>query len=629
MAYQINKTDGTVVATVADGQIDTLSTDLTLIGKNYSGFGEALNENFIKLLENFSSTTRPDNPIRGQIWFDSSEQKLKVYSGTAFVPVSSATISTTLPDTLGIGDLWYDETNEQLFFFDGANPVLLAPAYSASQGKSGLEVQSILDTLNQTRVITLLYNNGILLGIFSKDSFTPKNAITGFSGSIQPGFNAGSLSGIKFNVTCTNSEQLGGTLATTYVRKDTANQVEGQFRINTDLGLILGSAGQGSFTVSSGNVLIANTATDKDLKINVKRGISQETAISIGTSARTIEFYNTFADSIATFGGNVVVTGNLTVQGDTTTIDVATLTVEDKTINLALQTGVTPTDENASGGGVILEGATKHVWIWSQTNETGDPELPDLLAGAWNSSDHINLAQNKYLAIDSVPVIEQTGTSPKTFRLSNNVTAIPGVTSFGTQTILNVGSAPPTADLRIEVDAVSLKPRISTLSSNFDLELAPNGTGNVALIGSPKITGMADPTLAQDAATKEYVDDTIESRDVVFSMDLSDGKSNGYIITNILNNIAPAAYYRVGTYARILCTQISNSTTALDINSLVSKSQSSFITDLSGTPGNALTNVTVSTATVPAASISTTRIIKVFQLLISGWSHQSDIPLPP
>ena len=629
MAYQINKTDGTVVATVADGQIDTLSTDLTLIGKNYSGFGEALNENFIKLLENFSSTTRPDNPIRGQIWFDSSEQKLKVYSGTAFVPVSSATISTTQPDTLGIGDLWYDETNEQLFFFDGINPVLLSPAYSVSQGKSGLEVQSILDTLNQTRVITLLYNNGILLGIFAKDNFTPKNAITGFSGTIQPGFNAGSLSGIKFNVTCTNSEQLGGTIATTYVRKDTANQVEGQFRINTDLGLILGSAGQGSFTVSSGNVLIANTASDRDMQFNVRKGISQETAFSIGTSARTIDFYNGFTDSLSTFGGSVVITGNLTVQGDTTTIDVANLTVEDKTINLAKQTGVTPTDENASGGGVILEGATKHIFIWSQTNEVGDADFPDLLSGAWNSSDHINLAQNKYFAIDSTPVIEQTGTSPKTFRLSSSVTSIPGVTSFGTQNVINIGSTPPTSDAKFEVDSGSGNPRITTLLANSDLELAPDGTGNVALVGSPKITGMADPTLAQDAATKEYVDDTIESRDVVFSMDLSDGKSNGYIITNILNNIAPPAYYRVGAYARILCTQIANSTGSLDINSLVSKSQSPFLTDLSGSTSNALTNVTVTTATVPAPSISTTRIIKVFQLLISGWSHQSDIPLPP
>ena len=118
MAYQVNKTDGTIVATVADGQIDTLSTDLTLIGKNYSGFGESLNENFIKLLENFSSTTQPSNPIKGQIWFDGTENKLKVYSGTAFVPVSSATISNTQPSTLGVGDLWFNDTDKQLYFFD-------------------------------------------------------------------------------------------------------------------------------------------------------------------------------------------------------------------------------------------------------------------------------------------------------------------------------------------------------------------------------------------------------------------------------------------------------------------------------------------------------------------------------
>ena len=105
MSYQINKTDGTVVATVADGQVDTLSTDLTLIGKNYSGFGESLNENFVKLLENFSNTTQPTHPIKGQIWFDSSELKLKVYSGNQFIPVSSATISGTQP-TYIMNNLW-------------------------------------------------------------------------------------------------------------------------------------------------------------------------------------------------------------------------------------------------------------------------------------------------------------------------------------------------------------------------------------------------------------------------------------------------------------------------------------------------------------------------------------------
>ena len=171
--------------------------------------------------------------------------------------------------------------------------------------------------------------------------------------------------------------------------------------------------------------------------------------------------------------------------------------------------------------------------------------------------------------------------------------------------------------------------RISTISSNYDIELAPDGTGNVALIGSPRITGLADPTSAQDAATKEYVDNTIETRSLAFSMDLTDGKPNSYIINQILNNLAPVAEYRDGTIARILCTYLTNSTTSLDINPLVSESTSPFLTDLAGSTANAVVNVSVSTATVSAPAITTTRIIKEFQLLAGAWTWTNDTILPP
>jgi hypothetical protein len=305
MAYQVNKTDGTIVATVADGQIDTLSTDLTLIGKNYSGFGESLNENFVKLLENFSSTTQPSNPIKGQIWFDGTENKLKVYSGTAFVPVSSATISNAQPTTLGVGDLWFNDTDKQLYFFDGANIILLGPDYSELQGLSGVKVTSVLDSLNQTRVITSLYNNGVLLGIFSKDSFTPKNAIEGFTGSINPGFNQGTLAGIKFDVTATNADKLGNVDAATYARRDTSNQFAGQIRINSDLGIVFGAGDQGNITVTDGNLFFSNTASDKGITFNVRKGIVQEEAFVVNSLDRKVSFYENFTNSEAVFGGSV------------------------------------------------------------------------------------------------------------------------------------------------------------------------------------------------------------------------------------------------------------------------------------------------------------------------------------
>jgi hypothetical protein len=602
MAYQINKTDGTIVATVADGQIDQLSTDLTLIGKNYSGFGEYFNENLVKMLENFASTTRPTHPIRGQIWYDTADLKLKVYSGTEFLPVSSATIANSQPATLGVGDLWFNDVDSQLYFFDGSTPILLAPAYSTSQGLSGIKVESVLDTLNQTRVITLFYNNGTLLGIFSKDTFTPKNAILGFSGSIIPGFNAGTLSGMKFSVTVTNSESLGGVTAATYVRKDTSNTVAGQLSITTDLGVVLGSAGQANLKVNSGNVTLSNASTDNNLILNVRKGIDQEDALTILAATRTIELYKGFTSSQVTVGGNLTVTGNFTVEGTTTSVNTTTLVIEDKNIELA--NGST-SDATADGGGITLKGATDHTLIWTSAST------------AWNSSEHINLAVGKEFKINGVTVINGSSLGP-------GITAIPGVTSFGTQTVVNIGpGAPPVTEMRLQ------NHRISTVSSNYDIELEPDGTGNVALIGSPKITGMADPTVAQDAATKEYVDQTIETRSLAFSMDLTDGKPNSYIINQILNILAPVAEYRNGTIARILCTLLSNSTTSLDINPLVSESTSPFLTDLAGSTASAVVNVSVSIATVSAPSITTTRIIKEFQLLAGAWTWTNDTILPP
>lgn len=604
MAYQINKTDGTIVATVADGQIDDRSTDITLIGKNYSGFGEIFNENLVKILENFAESTRPDHPLRGQIWFDSSESKLKVYNGVSFVPVSSATISSTQPSTLATGDLWYDDVGEQLFFFDGTSAILLAPAYSSSQSLSGLRVDTILDTLNQTRVITSLYNNGILLGIFAKDSFTPKLAIIGYTGSIAPGFNVGTLADFKIRATCTNSDSLGGAPATTYVRTDTTNAINGQLQIKVDEGIIIGSADEGLLFVNSGDFNVANSSSGKNITLSVNRLDTQENAVVINSSARTIGLYPTIADSTVNLGGNLVVNGNLTVEGTTTTLNTSIFTVEDK--NIIIANVETPTNSTADGAGITIKGTTDKIIAYSNSSNWLDV------------SETLNLASGKAVYIGGTKVID--GNS-----LGSAITSIPGVSSFGTQNVINVGpGAPAVTQLRLE------NHRISTVSSNFDIELEPDGTGNVVLIGSPKITGMANPTSAQDAATKEYTDNRIESRPLIFSIDISDGKSNTYIIANILNNLAPVAEYRAGTYARLLCSLINNNAQSLDINALPpSLSTAAFLTNLSGSTSLAITNISFPTATIAAASVSVTRIIKLFQIVGGVWSWQSDTVLPP
>ena len=305
-----------------------------------------------------------------------------------------------------------------------------------------------------------------------------------------------------------------------------------------------------------------------------------------------------------TTGGDLIVNGNLTVEGTTTTINTTTVAIEDK--NLVIANVASPTNITADGAGITIKASTDKTITYSNSSNWLD------------ISETLNLAAGKALYIGTTKVID--GNS-----LGSAITSIPGVSSFGTQTVVNIGpGVPAVTQMRLE------NHRISTVSSNYDIELEPDGAGNVVLIGSPRIVGMANPTSAQDAATKEYTDNRIESRPVIFTIDLSDGKSNTYIIANILNNLAPVSEYRSGTYARILCNLISNNAQSLSINSLPPAfSTAAFLTNLGGASSLAITNVSFPTATIAAASVSVTRIIKEFQIVGGVWTWQSDLSLPP
>ena len=96
MPYTINRTDGTIIATIQDGTSDN-STSLTLFGKSFSNFGEALNEDLVKLLENSASTSSPTAPLKGELWFDTTTNQIKVYDGSSFKPTGGAKASASAP----------------------------------------------------------------------------------------------------------------------------------------------------------------------------------------------------------------------------------------------------------------------------------------------------------------------------------------------------------------------------------------------------------------------------------------------------------------------------------------------------------------------------------------------------
>ena len=161
MSYRLNKTNGDLLIDLIDGQIDTTSTDLTLVGRNYKGFGEFLNENYIKILENFAKTSAPGKPLTGQLWYDTGEERLKIYNGETFKSAGGPVVSNVRPN-LVIGDLWIDSENNKLYFFDGADLVLVGPNYDAGQGKTQFEAVTILDRNSQDQTVLYMYVAGQL-----------------------------------------------------------------------------------------------------------------------------------------------------------------------------------------------------------------------------------------------------------------------------------------------------------------------------------------------------------------------------------------------------------------------------------------------------------------------------------
>lgn len=326
MAYTINKTDGTILATVADGTIDT-TTDLTLVGKNYAGYGEFLNQNSIALLENFANTTAPSTPLTGQLWWDKTNNLLKVYTGTAFKTISASTASASTPTGSVTGDLWWDTTNGQLKVYNGSSFTTIGPSFTSGTGTSGAIVETVTDTGASDHVVVKLFTNNTLVATVSKDStFTPQSALSGFA-TIKPGIQLSSaITGNKFQGTATDSDALGGIAAANYLRSNASDSTSGVLSILNDTGLVVGVDSDLTVGVSGADVSISNTTSDGDILIKVNDGGVTTTAMTIdGATSRVLlagapsdnlgAATKAYVDSQVSGSGSLLTTGG-TMTGD-------------------------------------------------------------------------------------------------------------------------------------------------------------------------------------------------------------------------------------------------------------------------------------------------------------------------
>lgn len=285
MSYIVNKTDGSILTTLIDGTTNS-DTGLTLIGRNYTSYGEIQNENFVRLLENFASTLPPGEsvgfaPIAGQLWWDSGNKRLRVYDGTNFVNVSEQNVGPTAPTTTKIGDQWWDTASNQLKVNSGSGWALINPPYTTAQGKSGSIVETVTDGSLATHTVVNTYTNNNLVSITSFDPTFVTGQYDGFT-VINPGITL--APNVTLNGTADNALKLGGALANTFPR----TTVRTDFL--SDLGvvgnLVLGGANV-SFGGSTLSLVNSNLNGNIDLYVNTTSGNTRALRIN-GITGMTI-----------------------------------------------------------------------------------------------------------------------------------------------------------------------------------------------------------------------------------------------------------------------------------------------------------------------------------------------------
>jgi hypothetical protein len=228
MAYQIDRFNGTFLVSVDDQTLNSTATDLRFVGRNYSGYGEIENENFLHLLENFANSSAPPRAISGQTWFDTSTKKLKIYDGSKFKVTTGAESSASAPAGLAIGDFWWDNQNEQIRVWNGTEFILVGPEKSPIYGDTSTAPAVVKDSVGSDQQIIKFQVGGETIAIVSRSTFnlnTVINPITGF-GLLKPGINfinsdptTGETSSThRFIGTTANSERLGGFPVDAFLR---------------------------------------------------------------------------------------------------------------------------------------------------------------------------------------------------------------------------------------------------------------------------------------------------------------------------------------------------------------------------------------------------------------------------
>jgi microcystin-dependent protein len=334
MAYTIQYTDSAEKdPIVVEDQTINTDTSIKLPGRNSTGYGAAIAEDLLHLLENFASPTTPDRPIEGQLWYNNNTEQLLIYDGTVWVSASGLKKSTTEPDPgqAITGDLWVDTNNQQLYLFTGATWILVGPSFSSGL-TTGAQPNTITGQDNNDYTVIEVQVNAVIVAIIAFNTFTPKATITGFSsGQIRPGINlanrdtdADGINNVKFYGTAEKAEGLivnNLTIpAADFLRSDTESTTTFPLNVQNNTGIAYGINAELNIGIEGSAGVIQHNIEGSNIDFRVRNAGNSNTVLRVDSSLR-VGINNEAPDEALDVTGNIkssgIITTNNTSQSST------------------------------------------------------------------------------------------------------------------------------------------------------------------------------------------------------------------------------------------------------------------------------------------------------------------------
>ena len=547
---------------------------------------DATIKNFVGTSGTYVSASVPSGITKGDLWIDTTNGQLWFNDGIAnrlagpaysnSQQISGFNVETVLDTNGGLHTvvvLYVAHTILGIFSKDTFIPATPITGFTSTAQFLGYQVGNVLTVTSvangQLSIGQTVFGSTILINTQITDQLTGNTgsigtytvsnsntvgsvlnpvSLTATNDVINIGFNVSSYPGTVFNVLASQASSLlaaDGSLKTaeSFLSTQSNSSTTGTIVIQNNTPLVVGANSDISLSVNSATNTFAlqSNIVNQNLQLIVKSNGAQKTPFYVNAQNQYVGIFTTTPTATLDVAGDVVVEGNLTVNGFLETIKSTIVTIADK--NIVLGQTALPTDTTASNGGITVAGQTQKIISWTSTANTSNSSSN---AGYWNFSDFVNVGTSGTGAgyyLNAQPVVT-VNTNNTQFSLGSNITSAPGLTSVGSLSTVQAGN------LTITSNTISY----TSIQTSGNIVLQPKGTGSVD-VNSSNIINVASPQNIYDAANKLYVDFTIKGTPLGISLNTT-GLDNITIATTLLAKIFPVTEHSPLTICRVQCSDL-------------------------------------------------------------------------